>query len=425
MLLNRIYFPVSLALVLTLGCAPTRRIVQETPHLPAVAPSPTPIPTLAPEAVETSNQPLTLAFTGDIMMGGSAAHKLKTEGPDSFFTFTGPLIKQADLAMGNLEGPLGTGGDKFLGKKYNFLVDPSAAIGLAHAGFKLLTLANNHTMDFGVEALQSTLKALDDQGLQHAGAGLNESEARKPAWFEMKGHKIAVLAYSLTYPTEYWATASRAGCAAASGPDIREDITKARERGADIVVVCCHWGQEKHTRLRAYQPDLAHLAIDAGADAVVCHHPHIWQALETYHGKPIAYAIGNFCFGTLTSISQSGILYLTFGENGRWLGGRITPLNVLNYEVSFAARPMNKKNAEKFYAYLHKLSKNADLKMVGKEIQWKSTDTGSESATQPLPVTSSVSPVGPTPLPTLAVVPTSTQDPKGNPEGSVPGTVKP
>ncbi len=420
MLGKRILYPIMGALLLAMGCAPNRKmLVQQTQNLPAQAVSPT--PTQIPEKVQSSSQPLTLAFTGDIMMGDSAAHKLKTEGPDSFFTFTAPLLKQADLAMGNLEGPLGTGGDKFPHKKYNFLVDPSCAIGLAHAGFKLLTLANNHTMDFGVPALQSTLAALDAQGLKHCGAGMNEGEAREPAWFEMKGHKIAVLAYSLTEPTEYWATDTRAGCAAASGPDMREDIARAHKEGADLVVVCCHWGQEKHTRLRDYQPTLAHLAIDAGADAVVCHHPHIWQTLETYHGKPIAYAIGNFCFGTLTSISQSGILYLTFGENGTWLGGRILPLNVLNYQVHFASRPMNKKNAEKFFAYLHKFSKSADLKMEGTEIEWKSPSVGSEPTLQPLsgPGTS------PTPLPTLVVLPTPTLDPSGNSQGAVPGTLKP
>jgi poly-gamma-glutamate capsule biosynthesis protein CapA/YwtB (metallophosphatase superfamily) len=418
---KRILFPIAAALLLAVGCAPTRKIVQETPNLPAPTPSPSPSPTEVPQRVETSNQPLTLAFTGDIMMGDSAAYKLKTEGPDSFFTYTAPLLKQADLAMGNLEGPLGTGGDKFPHKKYNFLVDPSCAIGLAHAGFKLLTLANNHTMDFGVPALQSTFEALDAQGLKHCGAGMNEGEAREPAWFEIKGHKIAVLAYSLTEPTEYWATDTRAGCAAASGPDMREDIDRAHKEGADLVVVCCHWGQEKHTRLRAYQPTLAHLAIDAGADAVVCHHPHIWQTLETYHGKPIAYAIGNFCFGTLTSISQSGILYLTFGEKGTWLGGRITPLNVLNYQVHFVSRPMNKKNAENFFAYLHKFSKSADLKMEGTEIEWKSP----EAKLEPVLQSASGPSASPTPLPTLIVVPTPTADPQGNAEGAVPGAAKP
>lgn len=440
--------PLAGMLLLGLGCAPLHKAVQTTPEAALEAASPAP-PAETPSPA-LSSQPLTLAFTGDIMMGGSAAHKLKTEGPDSFFVHTAPLLRQADIAMGNLEGPLGTGGDKFPHKKYNFLVDPSAATGLAHAGFKLLTLANNHTMDFGAEALQSTLQALDSQGLRHCGAGMSEAEARKPAWFEVKGHKVAVLAYSLTYPTEYWAGEKRPGCAVASGPDMREDIQKARAQGADIVVVCCHWGQEKKTRLRSYQPTLAHLAIDAGADAVVCHHPHIWQRLEVYKGKPIAYAIGNFCFGTLTSISQSGVLYLGFGERGRWLGGRIVPLNVNNYQVNFASRPMAKKAAVQFYLYLKKMSKNADLKLVeGKtpEILWTAPETGpgeppadpaakaGAAEASPTPSLSSETPVihapGPeiqgTPegRPTPRWIPTPTFDPAGNPEGSVPGAGKP
>src|SRR5579871_6661408 len=409
-------------LFLALGCAPVQKLVQKPGEAPSAAPS-TPMPAPTPSPMAVSNEPLTLAFTGDIMMGGSAAYKLKTEGPDSFFTHTEVLLKQADIAMGNLEGPLGTGGAKFPHKKYNLLVDPSAATGLAHAGFKLLTLANNHTMDFGEEALQSTLAALDLQGLQHCGAGMDDAAARKPAWFEIKGHKVAVLAYSLTYPTEYWATAAHPGCAAASGPDMKDDITKARRLGADIVVVCCHWGQEKHTRLRWYQPTLAHLAIDAGADAVVCHHPHIWQQLEVYKGKPIAYAIGNFAFGTVTSISQSGILYLTFGERGKWLGGDIVPLDVFNSQVAFNPRPMNKAGAVKFYLYLKKLSKrNADLKLVeGKvpEIEWTAPADARED--EPLAAPSAAPSSPPTVVPTPPVTP----GPAGNPEGSVPGTGKP
>ena len=374
------------------------------------------------------------------MMGGTAAHKLKTAGPDSFFVYTTPLLNQADLAVGNLEGPLGFEGEKFPHKKYNFLVDPSSATGLAHAGFKLLTLANNHMMDFGVEALQTTLKTLESQGLQHCGAGLNETDARKPAWFIVKGHQVAVLAYSLTYPTEYWATQKRPGCATASGPDMREDIRAARARGADIVIVCCHWGQEKKTRLRGYQPTLAHLAIDEGADAVVCHHPHIWQALEVYRDKPIAYAIGNFAFGTMTSIKQSGILYLTFGEKGIWLGGRIVPLNVNNHQVYFSPKPMASQEAIKFYLYLKKLSKKkADLRLLQwkvPEIIWSSPnpipkDLSPSASPETVPgAVSSPTPVltpssNPTATLTPHFIPTPTYEPTGNPQGTVPGLRKP
>ncbi|HEY5040070.1 MAG TPA: CapA family protein, partial [bacterium] len=288
-----------------------------------------------------------------------------------------------------------------------FRVDPSSALGLAHAGFKLLTIANNHTMDYGVTALQSTLDALDKNGLKHAGAGINLSAAREPAWFEMKGKKIAVLAYSLTEPTEFWATNDRAGCAPADGNVMKEDIQAARAKGADLVFVCCHWGQEKKTRLRAYQPTLAHLAIEAGADAVVGHHPHIWQNLEVYQGKPIAYAIGNFCFGTLTGIKDSGILYLTFDEKNRWVGGKIIPMNVYNYQTHFDTAPAKEKQAKKFFAYLKKGSKTADLSQEETDITWNAPG------------------VMAIPTPTLTPVPTPTPEAGDNSEGAVPGAQSP
>ncbi len=381
------------AVLLAVGCAGVRKVTQTTGEAPA--PTPTPI------AASTSDKTITLAFTGDIMMADSAAYKLKTEGPDSFFTYTAPFLKQADITMGNLEGPLGLSGKNTVKKKYTFLVNPSAALGLSHAGFNLLTLANNHTMDFGPKALQSTLRALDELGLKHAGAGINLAEAREPAWFELKGHKVAVLAYSLTYPSEFWATNDNPGCAPAHADLMREDIQAARAKGANLVIVCCHWGQEKHTRLRYYQPELAHMAIDAGADAVVGHHPHIWQGLEVYKGKPIAYAIGNFCFGTLTPIKDSGILYLSFDDKNRWGGGKIVPLNVNNYQVQFAARPMQPKAAKSFYGYLRKLSKGVDLGYGDEIFEWKAPDVA------------------------VTAVPTPTPEPGDHPNGSLPGVKKP
>lgn len=422
---------IPLGILLLTGCATVR---QNKPPGPPEAAGPAPqtqtVPTPTPGPSKAQGL-VTLAFTGDIMMGGSSAHKLKTEGPDSFFTKTAPFLKQADLVMGNLEGPLGLTGKNTVHKKYTFLVDPSAALGLAHAGYTLLTLANNHTMDFGPEALESTIQALDQQGLGHAGAGRDLAEARRPAFVEVKGRKVAVLAYSLTYPQEFWASKDRPGCAPADGYMMKEDIQAVRTQGADLVIVCCHWGQEKHTRLRSYQPNLAHLAIDAGADAVVGHHPHIWQGLEIYNGKPIAYAIGNFAFGTLTSIKDSGILYLTFDEKNQWVGGQVLPLNVYNHQVAFTPRPMGDKESVKFFLYLKGLSKGMDLRLVKDEypeIRW-ATDDGKvapniDDLKPQAPKTSP--PPAPSPVATVAPpLPTPTADTTQNPEGSVPGAGKP
>jgi hypothetical protein len=275
-------------------------------------------------------------------------------------------------------------------------------------------------MDFGVEALKSTLEALEKTKIKYAGAGMNEAEAREPAWFDVKGRKVAILAYSLTEPTQYWAGEARPGCASASGPDMREDIQKARDKGADLVFVCCHWGQEKKTVLRAYQPTLSHLAIDAGADAVIGHHPHIWQSLEVYKGKPIAYAIGNFAFGTLTSIKDSGILYLSYDDKNRWVGAKILPLNVNNYQVQFCPAPMKEKAAVGFFNYLVKLSKTADLALKDGVIDWKVPDLSPEALAQGGAQATSV--VSATPTPKAA--PSPTPEPGDNPSGSLPGIEK-
>lgn len=361
--------------LLLVGCA-SRQVVkpQETTTAAAPITAATAIPEVTPTPTP-SNPNITMAFVGDIMMGGRAANKLKTEGPDSFFIHTAPLLKKADIVVGNLEGPLGldpTGKDK---KKFNFLIDPIAADGLGRAGFKVLTMANNHTMDFGVEALKSTFAALDKNGLKRAGAGMNEEMARRPAWLDVNGHKVAILAYSLTEPTRFWANAEKPGCAHATPKDIKEDIQKARAEGAQLVFVCIHWGREKQVKLRSYQPYIAHEAIDAGADAVIGHHPHIWQKLEVYHGHPIAYSIGNFAFGSITQQASSGILYLSFDEKNQWTGGKIAPLDVSNYRVDFASRLMTPANAKKFFNYLAETSTNVNLNYGDEEFSWNSSSS--------------------------------------------------
>jgi len=361
----------TLLLLTTLGCAPAQKAPLGTlstadPGEPAQEVTPVPTPS------GTEDRPLTLAFVGDIMMAGSAANKLKTQGADSFFTRTADLLTEADIAVGNLEGPLGLTGKVWIKKQYSFLVDPSAAGGLARAGFDVMTLANNHTMDYGPDALRTTLQALQEEGLAHAGAGMNLTQARGPAWIERNGWKVAFFSYSKTYPTEFWAGDTRPGCAPADGHMIREDIQAARSRGADLVFILCHWGQEKKTKLRGYQPDLAELAIEAGADGVIGHHPHIWQSLDVHRGKPVAYSVGNFAFGSLSaSTTESGILFLTYDRDRRWSGGWIVPLDVNNHRVSFCPTPMKEAAAGKFYKYLAGLSKRAALSLEGTVIRWK------------------------------------------------------
>jgi len=375
--------PACLLLLALLGCAGHRPVLTEktaevpetTPDIQASVPTSTPMPPAPADkpAAKPASRPVTLAFVGDILLGGSALPKLNREGPDSFFIHVKDLLAEADLAVGNLEGPLGSQGEVYVDKQYTFLTPPEAAQGLKNAGFRILTLANNHAMDFGPQALDSTLSALDALGLKHSGAGDDEASARRPAVLEVADRKVAVLAYSLTYPSEFWAGPQKPGCAQGDGYSIREDVAAARASGAQLVIVCLHWGQEGKTVLRGYQPALARVALEAGADAVIGHHPHIWQALGVIGGKPVAYSLGNFVFGSYSQKAvRSGILYLTFDGNNRWSGGKVIPLNVHNGSVQFSPRPLAGAEGRKFCDHLAVLSKpqGARLTWDGAAIHW-------------------------------------------------------
>lgn len=374
-----------LASLLLGSCAAKKQVVKDEPAPKETAaaaetavtpeePPPTPEPVVEkeePRESKTFDRPVTILFAGDTMMGSSAAGKLKNQGPDSFFLGTRTFIESADLATANLEAPLGTEGEKIVEKTYTFLVDPSAAKGLKNAGFDVMTLANNHILDFGPKALFSTFDILEKEGLAYSGAGKNEAEARKPAVVKAAGRKTAILAYSLTYPLEFWAKKDSPGCAQADGYMIKEDVQKAREDGADLVFVVVHWGREKQTQLRPYQKPLAHAAIDAGADGVVGHHPHIWQGLEVYKGKPIAYSIGNFAFGSYSpSAKDSGLLRLIYDEKGAFAGASIVPLNVHNSTVQFDPKPLTGARLTDFFQNLRTLSPGVPLKLADGLIEW-------------------------------------------------------
>ena len=148
-------------------------------------------------------------------------------------------------------------------------------------------------------------------------------------------------------------------------------LRKAREDGADLVFVVVHWGREKQTKLRPYQRPLAHAVIDAGADGVVGHHPHIWQGMEVYKGKPIAYSIGNFAFGSYSAAAKdSGLLRLVYDGKDAFAGASIVPLNVHNAVVQFDPRPLTGQRLTDFFLQLKTLSPGVPLRLSDGLIEW-------------------------------------------------------
>ena len=270
---------------------------------------------------------------GDLMLAGKWAPLLRQKGYDYPFNGVRKELAAGDINLANLESPIATGGVEYSEKKFRFRAEPPVAKAIRGAGFNLVTLANNHSMDFGGEALAETLHHLRDSGIAWIGAGENLSEARKMALYTIKGKKIAFLGYSLTQPIEFFAGQNRPGTAPGYEKLVTADITSARSQ-ADYVIVSFHWGKEAIDTAQAYQRTAAHKAIDAGADVIIGHHPHVLQVIERYKNGIIFYSLGNFTFASKsTTADVSAMIRLKL--NGERREAEIMPLDVLHRRVGF------------------------------------------------------------------------------------------
>ncbi|MGE5450013.1 MAG: CapA family protein [Methanomassiliicoccales archaeon] len=232
--------------------------------------------------------------TGDISFGWAVEKVIRKHGYDHLFAAVAPILKPADLVLANLEGPITTRGVP-VAKTTRFRYHPSCLAAIKRAGIDAVCVANNHTLDYGRIGLQDTLKHLQKQGIPYMGAGLNENLAHQPLILRYGGLSIGFLAY-LEYP--YVGVVYDGGLAtvARATPHlISKDIEQLRDK-VDVVVVSFHWGKEFDLRPNRQQKRLAYLAIDAGADLILGHHPHVLQPSEIYKDRLIAYSLGNFVF---------------------------------------------------------------------------------------------------------------------------------
>jgi poly-gamma-glutamate synthesis protein (capsule biosynthesis protein) len=263
----------------------------------------------------TAQTDVTLLVAGDVTLGGHyqeyADERIsKGHSPDEAisrgFEKVRKVTRDADLFLVNLECPFTERGER-VDKNFNFRARPALMNALTAGGVDVVSLANNHVMDYGSEGLEDTLSTLDGGGIRHFGAGSSLSDARQPTIVEIRGVRIAFLGYLFLgeqhfEPYEIFATDDQPGAAghfgdvAALQSMMEDDIRSAREQ-ADHVIPFFHWGREGRADPEPYQVALAHAAIDAGASAVLGSHPHVLQGVEVYNGAPIAYSLGNFVFG--------------------------------------------------------------------------------------------------------------------------------
>jgi poly-gamma-glutamate capsule biosynthesis protein CapA/YwtB (metallophosphatase superfamily) len=275
---------------------------------PTSAPTPTPTPPPAP---------VTLAYTGDVMFGRTVnSHMLATSPKDPYpFTYTAEFLRGFDLTIGNLECVISNLGAP-VPKSYNFRGDARAYDRLLNAGFDLVSVANNHSGDYGKAAFLDEYMTLPRRGLTPIGGGQNRQQAHAPVFKTVRDTTIAFLAYDEIDPFSFAATDTTPGHAWLTADALGQDIALARKQ-ADFVIPFVHWGVEYYTGLTAHQRQLAQVAIDSGADLVIGAHPHVIEPYETYKGKLIVYSLGNFVFDNMLEevVRRGSILTLTIQKH--------------------------------------------------------------------------------------------------------------
>lgn len=260
----------------------------EPPQIP-------PYPSLESSAFSTPDADLVeLVAAGDILLCRTVEERMNQYGVEFPFAVAGDLLRSADIVVGNLECPLSTRGEP-IEKRFLFRAHPRNLAGLSWAGFDIVSVANNHLLDFGEEAMRDTLEGLEDSDILYVGAGLSEEEAHRPVIVEVRGIKIAFLAYAAIRWKGSPEVPTEARVAFAEIDRVREDVRRAREQ-ADLVVVIMHLGTEYQSQPDAEQLAVSHAAVEAGATLVIGHHPHLVQETTPYLGGFVAYSLGDFVF---------------------------------------------------------------------------------------------------------------------------------
>jgi poly-gamma-glutamate synthesis protein (capsule biosynthesis protein) len=242
-----------------------------------------------------------LLLVGDVMLGRLMNEVLVREPPEYPWGDTLPILRTADMRVCNLECALADAGQPWspATKVFHFRSDVKNVAVLRAAGMDAVSLANNHTLDFGYDALGETLRALDADGIARAGAGHDVFEASRPAIVEAHGVRIGILAFTDNEP-EWAATAERAGVyhVPVELGDARARALLAAVRAAkaavDILIVSAHWGPNWGYHPPQAHISFAHALVEAGADVIFGHSGHVLRGVELYRRRPIIYCAGDF-----------------------------------------------------------------------------------------------------------------------------------
>ena len=268
-------------------------------------------------------------------------------------------LKAADILMVNNEFPFSDRGEPMADKQFTFRCSPSYVKALNEMGVDIVSLANNHTLDYGRAALSDTFSALDGAGILYGGAGDSVERAKEVQVMEVNGKKYGFIAVSRVVPTADWKIESAApGMFTCYDATALIEVIKEAKQTCDFVTVFPHWGTEYSEQPNAVQRELAKQCMDAGADLIVGAHTHCLEGIEYIGGKPVFYSLGNFIFGQ--NIDRSAAVKVTVAEDGT-VSYALIPV----YASDGQTKQMDANAASGLFSYMENISDNASVDAAG------------------------------------------------------------
>lgn len=304
--------------------------------------------------MENKNTVYRLVAMGDVMLDRHVGKHIQEKPEDFRFDALRTVLRNHDLVFLNLENPVGRKGtpDRIQDPHVTFRCRPESLQVLKNLGVAVVSLGNNHMLDYGEEALVETLEHLDAAGIKHVGAGRNYEEANRPLTLEFKGKKIAFLSHVFLFSASTKrATAKRAGVSDYRIDKILSKIS-ALKRSGHQVIVSLHWGIEYSFYPLPYQREQARAMIDQGASLILGHGPHYPQGIERYKNGEIVYSLGNFIFDEPQRFSNRSFIYrIDVTQSDDLISRTVFPVQLMNH-VPF---PMEEKAGERFRRFVLQL----------------------------------------------------------------------
>jgi len=298
-----------------------------------------------PDSKAAVEERFTLAFTGDMMLGRWVNDVIQSKGPSYPLGNTAPILSEADLTLVNLECVIARGGKMWMRppRVFYFKASPLAIEVLQKGGVDYVTLANNHALDFGYEALEESFELLEKAGIQWAGAGRMLAEAKQPAILKAGDMSVAVLAATDNFP-EYAAGEDHPGTWYLDIPppqtfdqEVSAKITQLRKEGVDLIVFSLHWGPNMVKFPPSEFQVFARRLVDLGVDIVHGHSAHVFQGIEIYQNKIIFYDTGDFVddYWVDEAIDEQ-FIYIVHGKNKTPTEIELIPVKIARYQVNLA-----------------------------------------------------------------------------------------